>query len=285
MTGYGKAEISAGEDKYLIEIRSLNGKNCDITLKNSVIPRDKELVVRQYLAEKLFRGNIDLYITIDSNSASTLKKINQESFKYYYQQLSNLQSELNVKEREPLLSAILKIPDVIESRKQELDESEWDKLFSGIKEAAGNLESFRIEEGKVLENDLNKHLNNILSYIEEIEKYEGERIVLTKERLQKRLEELTQEYDKNRLEQEMIYYIEKLDINEEKVRLRQHCKYFAETMEHDEYPGKKLNFIGQELGREINTIGSKANHAEIQKWVVRMKDDLEKIKEQSLNIL
>lgn len=285
MTGYGKAEISTDNDKYLIEIRSLNGKNCDINIKNSIIPRDKEMSVRQFIAEKLFRGSIDLYISLDANSASTLKKINPESFKYYYNAISEIQKDLNIKENEPLIAAILRIPEVIDNKKQELGEYEWSEIFEGIVKSVENLDSFRIQEGKVLEKDIRECIDKISFFGNEVERYEDERVEMTRDRLLKKLEELTQSYDENRLEQEMIYYLEKLDINEEKVRLKQHCKYFLETVSEEEYPGKKLNFIVQEMGREINTMGSKANHAEIQKLVVQMKNELEKIKEQTLNIL
>lgn len=285
MTGYGKAEVSTENDKYLIEIRSLNGKNCDINIKNSLIPRDKEMEVRQFIAEKLFRGSIDLFISLDSNSTSSLKRINEENFRYYYNKILDIRNELKIEEKEPIISTVLRIPDVIDSKKQDLTEQEWSLIFKGITDATADLDSFRINEGSVLMKDISECIAKIHSLSNEVERYEGERVEMTRERLFKKLEDLEQQYDENRLEQEMIYYLEKLDINEEKVRLRQHCNYFLETIDQEQYPGKKLNFIAQEIGREINTMGSKANHAEIQKLVIMMKNELEKIKEQTLNIL
>lgn len=304
MTGYGKAEATLPDGKITIEIRSLNGKNADISIKTSILPRDKEIEVRQYIANQLQRGNIDLFANFEQNANDNSKVINKEVFASYYKQILELiptiaqiqnnalkYGEINDISGTPLTGdfktlfpSILKFPDVIEVKKQEITDENWDILFSSIKAAVEQLIEFRVKEGESLYKDVTNRVKLIESYISEVEVYEQERTQAVKERLKSRIEELSIKPDENRLEQEIIFYIEKLDINEEKVRLRQHCKYFMETINKEEYPGKKIGFIAQEMGREINTMGSKANHAEIQKWVVRMKDELEKLKEQSLNI-
>ena len=304
MTGYGKAEATLPDGKITIEIRSLNGKNADISIKTSILPRDKEIEVRQYIANQLQRGNIDLFANFEQNTNDNSKVINKEVFASYYKQILELvptitqiqnnalkSGEINDISGTPLTGdfktlfpSILKFPDVIEVKKQEITDENWDILFNSIKAAVEQLIEFRAKEGESLYKDVTNRVKLIESYILEVEVYEPERTQAVKERLKARIEDLSIKPDENRLEQEIIYYLEKLDINEEKVRLRQHCKYFMETINKEEYPGKKIGFIAQEMGREINTMGSKANHAEIQKWVVRMKDELEKLKEQSLNI-
>ncbi|MCR5709427.1 MAG: YicC family protein [Bacteroidales bacterium] len=287
MTGYGKAQCQCGQDKYTVEIRSVNGKNADITLKSQIIPRDKEVEVRKYLADKLGRGSIDLFITVEHTGAPATKTINREALLGYYGQLEKAVSGTVMACCEPdtMLLSLMSLPDVMETRTTELTAEEWDTLYGAIREAASSLDSFRAKEGATLQRDILSQVDKIESYIPEVERYERERITSVRERIEARLREIAVQPDANRLEQEMIFYIEKLDINEEKVRLRQHCRYFRETVENEPLPGRKLGFIAQEMGREINTMGSKANHAEIQKWVVKMKDELEKIKEQSLNIL
>lgn len=288
MTGYGKAEkITSSSEKYTAEIRSLNGKNCDISIKTPLIPRDKELDIRQMISQALVRGNIDLYVNVEYIGEIPVKQINKEMVKGYWNQIKEIKQDPSMSgcDDAGILSTILKMPDVIDTQKAELSEESWDALRAAIVEAIEHLVEFRIKEGNILKGDVCKRAALIESFVSEVEKYEKERINAIKERLSSRIKELVDSPDPNRLEQEIIFYIEKLDINEEKVRLRQHCRYFMETIENEEYPGKKLGFIAQEMGREINTMGSKANHAEIQKWVVKMKDELEKIKEQSLNIL
>lgn len=286
MTGYGKAECLLPDGKITFEIRSLNGKNADISIKSSIIPRDKELETRQLIAKELQRGNIDLFATIEQNAGTNAKTINREMFLEYYKQIASIQNTLDYEcDATGLFSTILKMPDVMETPKQEITEESWEKMYSAIKEAVAALGSFREKEGAILYKDVTGRVALIESFVCEVEKYEKERTDNIKERLKNRIEELGASPDENRLEQEIIYYLEKLDINEEKVRLRQHCKYFMETIDNEPCPGKKLGFIAQEMGREINTMGSKANHATIQQWVVKMKDELEKIKEQSLNIL
>jgi len=287
MTGYGKAEAVYNNRKYTVEIRSLNGKTCDLTLKTSIIPREKEFEVRKYIADKLIRGNIDLFVTSEIVSGAETHKVNAAVLEDYYDQIQKLfpSIRLSPEANSFMAASLLRMPDVVEVAKDEMSEECWTVLFDAIKKAVDALIAFRTREGAVLREDVGHRAELISSWVSEIEKYEKERIDAVRERISSRIAELKADPDQNRLEQEIIFYIEKLDINEEKVRLRQHCRYFAETMENEPYPGKKLGFIAQEMGREINTTGSKANHAEIQKWVVRMKDELEKIKEQSLNIL
>lgn len=288
MTGYGKAECAIGPDKYLVEIRSVNGKSADISLKTSLIPREKEMAVRQLIAEKLGRGNIDLFITLKKGeTTASAKAVNTTLFNDYCAQLKAAAAGAGLAVTdEALFQSALRMPEVLgQQDKEEMGEEDWNVLFGAIKEAVDGLDEFRIKEGESLKRDVFGQVDKIESYVCEVEKYEKERIDTVRERIISRINELGFQVDGERLEQEIIFYIEKLDINEEKVRLRQHCKYFRETAENEPMPGKKLGFIAQEMGREINTTGSKANHAEIQKWVVRMKDELEKIKEQSLNIL
>ena len=287
MTGYGKAQCLLGPDKYLVEIRSVNGKNADISFKTQIIPRQHEVEVRKYITEKLNRGNIDLFITVERAEGSATKQISRQALLAYYEQLENAVkgTALACCEPDAVLQSLMRLPDVLETRSTELTEAEWTTLYSAIREAVDGLDAFRKKEGASLERDILGQVDKIESYIPEVERYERERVAGIRERIEARLREIAAQPDVNRLEQEMIFYIEKLDINEEKVRLRQHCRYFRETVAEEPLPGRKLGFIAQEMGREINTLGSKANHAEIQKWVVRMKDELEKIKEQSLNIL
>lgn len=291
MTGYGKAETYLESGKITVEIRSLNGKTADISIKTALLPKDKEIIVRQKIASSLNRGNIDFFITYEPNAADNAKQINMDLAMEYYRQISSLGSKIgavNLWNSNPndLIATILRMPDVIDSRKQDvITDDNWPAVEACIDEALANINAFRAREGAVLSDDVKAKVANILGFSAEIEKFETERTVQIREKILSRFAELKAEPDQSRLEQEMIFYLEKLDINEERVRLRQHCKYFIDTLENEEFPGKKLGFIAQEMGREINTTGSKANHTEIQKYVVRMKDELEKIKEQSLNIL
>jgi uncharacterized protein (TIGR00255 family) len=286
MTGYGKAECQLGQNKLVVELRSVNGKNSDISLKSQLIPREREVEVRQLISQSLQRGNIDLYANIEYAQESSNRCINKQMFVSYYKQIKEINEELDEKlGYNSLINAILKLPDVLENQKKEETVDNWDQIKSCIENALISITEHRATEGKRLEEDVKGRVGYIMDHLGEIEKYEKERCDAIKIKLTARLEEFSQTLDKNRLEQEIIYYMEKLDITEEKVRLAQHCKYFLETMGKEDYPGKKLGFIAQEMGREINTLGSKANHAEMQKWVVRMKDELEKIKEQTLNIL
>jgi len=289
MTGYGKSECINGHNKITIEIKSVNGKSSDVSVKSQIIPREREIEVKQMITSTLQRGNIDLYTSIETLTENTGRTINKETFNSYLSQLNDIAYESgNDLDFSKATEIIMRLPDVFENQKKEREEEnqeDWESIKAAIEHALEMLTDFRKTEGKRLEEDMVSRVNLILSHIEEIEKYENERSVVIKERLKSKLEEFSSDVDMNRLEQEIIYYIEKLDITEEKVRLRQHCSYFLDTLSKEENPGKKLGFIGQEMGREINTLGSKASHAKIQMWVVKMKDELEKIKEQSLNIL
>ena len=291
MTGYGKAEALLETGKITVEVRSLNGKTADISIKTSMLPKDKEISVRQKIAAELTRGNIDFFITFEPNAADTAKKINMDLAMEYYQQICTLgknigAERLGTQNPNDLIATILRMPEVMDSKKQDvITEENWPTVEKCIDDALANINAFRAQEGKVLYKDVTSKVNRILEYSAEVETYEKERVEAIREKILSRFAELKAEPDQSRLEQEMIFYLEKLDINEERVRLRQHCRYFLDTIDNEPNPGKKLGFISQEMGREINTTGSKANHTEIQKIVVKMKDELEKIKEQSLNIL
>ncbi len=291
MTGYGKAELVTEKGKITVEIRTVNGKSADISLKTPLLPKDKEIAVRQYLAKELQRGTIDFFLNFEPNEGEAAGAIDKEAVLAYFKQVKEIEQEIA-----PLdsvlfsvsLPSILRMPNVVgaQSRRQEIiNEENWDSVFETIKKATASLVEFRVKEGAALKKDVTEKVERILSLSAEVEKYEAERISQIREKILSRFAELQLAVDQNRLEQEMIFYIEKLDINEEKVRLRQHCRYYLETLENEQYPGRKLGFIAQEMGREINTTGSKSNNTEMQKLVVKMKDELEKIKEQSLNIL
>lgn len=286
MTGYGKAETVIENRKYIVEIRSLNGKNCDLGIKSQLLPRDRELQVRKYIADTLVRGNIDLFITMENAAGDLqLRNINEELFVAYWKRLCEIAGNVDITDGN-VISTILKLPDVVSSSVDTtMDEEQCELLIDAVKDAVTSLISFRTKEGEILKEDLLTRVANILSTLEECEQYEAIRIDSIRSRILPKLEELEVTCDSGRFEQEMIFYIEKLDVNEEKVRLSQHCNYFRETMENEQYPGRKLGFIAQEMGREINTLGSKSNNADMQRCVVRMKDELEKIKEQVLNVL
>ena len=293
MTGYGKAEVLLESGKICVEIRTLNSKSADVNIKTQLLPKDREMLVRQTLSRELQRGTIDFFMTFEANAAESARVINRELALSYFRQIAGLTEAAGKECRgfgEPdmgtIIAAIMRFPDVMDTKKQEIiNDDNWEAVYGCIMEAIGHVNEFRSREGEVLYKDVTAKVANILACVGEVELHEQERIGTIRTRITERFAELSLEPDTSRLEQEMIYYIEKLDINEEKVRLRQHCRYFMETIDNDPLPGKKLGFIAQEMGREINTTGSKANHTEIQKIVVKMKDDLEKIKEQSLNIL
>ena len=291
MTGYGKAEATLETGKITVEVRSLNGKTADISLKTSMLPKDKEMAVRQKIAAALTRGNIDFFITFEPNAADSAKKINMDLAMEYYQQIQELSkkigtSSLQINNPNDLIATVLRMPEVMDAKKQDvITENNWPIVEACIDQALASINEFRAHEGEVLCKDVTTKVENILEYSRQVETFEKERVETIREKILSRFAELKAEPDQSRLEQEMVYYIEKLDLNEERVRLRQHCRYFLDTIAEEECPGKKLGFIAQEMGREINTTGSKANHTEIQKIVVKMKDELEKIKEQSLNIL
>jgi uncharacterized protein (TIGR00255 family) len=286
MTGYGKAEVLLPDKKVTIEIKSLNGKNSDTNVKSPMIYREKEIWIRKILQDTLKRGKIDCFISYEMNEGSTSSSINPIVFKAYFHQIEALKKELKLSD-ENIISTILRLPDTVKAEKIDLDEKEWQKVEEGIFRALNELQQFRKQEGEVLAEEMKTRVQNILDLLASVDKFEKDRIEKLKYRIIKSLEELklSETLDSNRLEQEMIYYLEKLDVSEEKSRLENHCRYFLESMEEDEEAGKKLSFISQEMGREINTLGSKANDSDIQRIVVQMKDELEKIKEQSLNIL
>ena len=291
MTGYGKAEAMLETGKVTVEIRSLNGKTADISIKTTMLPKDKEMTVRQKIAAALTRGNIDFFVSFEANAADSAKKINMDMAMEYYRQISALGEKIGIdtlqaQNPNDLIATILRMPEVMDSKKQDvITEDNWPVIENCIDQALENINAFRAQEGEVLYKDITSKIQNILQYSAEVETYEKERVETIREKILSHFAEIKAEPDQSRLEQEMIFYLEKLDINEERVRLRQHCKYFLDTIANEPNPGKKLGFIAQEIGREINTTGSKANHTEIQKIVVKMKDELEKIKEQSLNVL
>jgi len=287
MTGYGRAEIIFQGDKIVIEIRSVNGKSADINIKSALIPKKKEAEVRQLLTSRLQRGSIELYMNVERCHVME-HLINIERFMVYYNEIKALQKELpELGHQDNLLSTILRIPEVMERKNQEPDHELWSAILEGIHFAIEQINLFRETEGAQLARDILHRVEIIETCICKVEECEAHRIDGVKERLLNRLKELSGSVqpDMNRFEQELIYYLEKMDITEEKVRLRQHCIFFKQTAQDELCPGRKLSFIVQEMGREINTIGSKANHAAMQQFVVMMKDELEKIKEQLMNIL
>lgn len=288
MTGYGKAaaELVSG-GSLIVEIRTLNGKSADINIKSNLLPKDEELLIRQKLAAKLQRGTIDVFLTVEQAAGKGAQTIDKDLVRAYYNQVGGVAGELGVTVGgSGLLETVLRFPDVLGQKRSELiSEEDIPAIEKAFDEAMAAVDDYRSREGAVLYKDVLSRVDNILSLYDEVESYEKERIEAVRAKLTRSLEELSQKVDPQRFEQEMVFYLEKLDINEEKVRLRQHCKYFRDTIDGEPYPGKKLGFIIQEMGREINTTGSKANHAGIQKCVVRMKDELEKMREQSMNIL
>jgi uncharacterized protein (TIGR00255 family) len=287
MTGFGKSVAEIPQKKISIEIKSLNSKSLDLNARLPWLYKEKESEVRNIISQKLDRGKIDLTINFDVLDSEIVPVINKSVVKNYYIQLKEIAGELKINADEQLLSTIMRLPDALKTEKPELDEKEWDQVREKLNEAIGQLDEYRVEEGKSIETDLIRCVGKILASLQDVEKFEDDRISRIRERLNASLTECvgTENIDKNRFEQELIFYLEKLDINEEKVRLKKHCEYFLEKIASIPPNGKILNFISQEIGREINTIGSKANDASIQKLVVMMKDELEKIKEQSLNVL
>ena len=290
MTGYGKAMAEIGDRKLSIEVKSLNSKQLDLALKLPSMFRDKEVEVRNLISQKLERGKVDMFISTEFTGEISGVSINLELAKKYHNELKVLQLELKEDCPEGLLSLIIKMPDVIQSAKDEPNENDWLLVRAGIENALALVEEFRSGEGKILGEDLRKRIESILQYVLEVEPFEQQRINDIREKMIRDFANYKADFngsapDQNRFEQEMIYYLERLDITEEKIRLKKHSEFFLDTMDEVASQGKKLGFITQEIGREINTLGSKANQADIQKLVVQMKDELEKIKEQLMNIL
>ena len=288
MTGYGKAETAVGAGKLTVEIRSLNAKSAEINIKSQILPKEQEIELRKLLSDSLVRGTIDVYLTLESGEAAGAKTINSSLAKAYMDQAAEILPEIaeDANAKSGILSAILRFPDVVDAKRADvLTDADRPAIRRAFEQAIAALEEYRTTEGAVLYRDITSRIKEIQKLYDGVEALEPERTAAVKDRLVKNLAELQVKVAPERFEQEMIFYLEKFDINEEKVRLRQHCRYFMETIDSEPYPGKKLGFIIQEMGREINTTGSKANHAGIQKLVVQMKDELEKIREQSMNVL
>lgn len=287
MTGYGKAECLLPDKKLTIEVRSLNSKQLDTSTRLPAMYKEKDLEIRQIIAGGLDRGKIECSLSYDLSEDASAGTINEPVVKSYYEQLYRISGELGLEASLELLSTVMRMPDTIRTDRSELEDEEWEAVKDGLQQALRQVNGFRHQEGEALDRDLRKRVASISKNLRGVEQLESERMERIRERIGNNLSEFLkkEELDENRFEQELIYYLEKLDISEEKVRLANHCKYFLETMENNGPVGKKLGFISQEMGREINTLGSKANHAEIQRLVVEMKDELERIKEQILNIL
>jgi len=288
MTGFGKATVELENKKVSIEIKSLNSKQLDIYTRIPNIYKEKDLLLRNILKTKLERGKVELSLHIETVGSNKETKINLPIVKEYYSQLYNLSKELDLDiQSENILQTIIKMPDSMKVEQQELDEAEWDKILEAVMSAVEDLLGFRDQEGQVLENDILSHIKNIDDLHNQVSQYEERRIQTVRNRISDNLKDLVekQHIDSNRFEQEIIYYLERLDITEEHIRLTNHCKYFMEVANTEKPIGKKLAFVSQEIGREINTIGSKANDIDIQKLVIGMKDELEKVKEQLLNVL
>ena len=287
MTGYGKAVCEIANKNITVEIKSLNGKQADIYLRIPNLYREFEAEIRNIIINSAKRGKIECTITVENLNGEPNATINRAIVKQYYEQLLEIQSELKIENNEPLIQTILRLPESLKTDKEEVNEAELEALKSTLSDSLNQLENFRIQEGNSLETDILERVAMIEKLLDNIKNLENARTERIKERLKNNLYEFfsPESYDKNRFEQELIYYLEKLDITEEKVRLKNHCDYFRQVTKEEEQPGKKLGFICQEIGREINTIGSKANDFDIQKIVVLMKDELEKIKEQLMNVL
>lgn len=286
MTGFGRQQVSLPNKTVTIDIKSLNSKQLDINARLPLIYKEKELTIRSVVGKSLIRGKVDISFQVEQNGESSNLAIDRTLAGKYYHDIKALEQELGCEGSHDILPVLVRLPDVVKAVREELDESEWDLIMEGLTQSLSACNEFRLHEGEVLENDFRLRTNVILSLLNDIAPLEGVRIDKLRKKFQHDLAEVVDlnKIDQNRFEQEVIYYIEKLDITEEKVRLKKHCDYFFSTLNEDNN-GKKLHFIAQEMGREINTIGSKANDAEMQRIVVQMKDELEKIKEQLMNIL
>ena len=282
MTGFGKASLQLATKKITVEVKSLNSKGLDLNTRMPSVFRENELALRNLLAQKLERGKVDFSLYVEVTGEETSSKINAPIVKAYMAQMKAILPDANETE---LMKMAVRMPDTMKTEREEMDPNEWKQIQTVIDEAIENMLSFRTSEGASLEKEFTLRIENIRSYLNQALALDPERVTAIKERLQTAIEELKVNVDTNRFEQELIYYLEKLDITEEKVRLTNHLDYFLQTLNGNEANGRKLGFITQEMGREINTMGSKSNHAEMQKLVVMMKDELEKIKEQVLNVL
>lgn len=287
MTGYGKSVVTFNEKKISVEIKSLNSKNLDLSTRIAPLYREKEIEIRQMVAKSLIRGKVDFSIWVEKDNEANTTAINEVLVENYYRQIKQLSARTGIPEPEDWYATLLRMPDVTTKTEQEtLDEAEWNVVTEAINEALKKIVAFRQQEGEALQKKLMEKVQNIGALMSSIEPYEKARVEKIRTRIIDSLKDIPDaNYDQNRLEQELIYYIEKLDISEEKQRLFNHLKYFEETLNEAPGQGKKLGFIAQEMGREINTTGSKSNQAEMQNIVVRMKDELEQIKEQVLNAL
>ena len=281
MTGYGKHIIQLPTKKITVEIKSLNSKSLDLNTRVPSAYRQKELQIRKLLASGLTRGKIDLNLFVESTAGETATKINHKTLKQYMEQLS----EVVAADQVELLKMAVKMPDALKTEREEIDEDEFSEILKAVSQALVEINTYRTDEGEVLKNDFLKRISNISKHLEEVLLIDNQRIESVQQRLRSALSDLKERVDENRFEQELIYYLEKYDITEEKVRLENHLSYFKEAINSKDSNGKKLGFITQEIGREINTIGSKSNFAPMQQLVVQMKDELEKIKEQALNVL
>lgn len=286
MTGYGKAIAELNNKKVTVEIKSLNSKQLDLSVRLPNVYKEHELDLRNYILKELSRGKVDLLIYIEHMGETNNSVINQEVLASYHRQVIEVSKALNIDTPSDWFATLLRLPDALKHEVQEADETEWNAVMLAVKEAVESLQAFRAQEGEMLQRLFEAKISAIDKLLLEISTYEEERLERVKSKILESLQKISDfDYDKNRFEQELIYHIERLDINEEKLRLKNHLNYFIETINNEEGQGKKLNFIAQEIGREVNTMGSKSNHAEMQKIVVNMKDELEQIKEQILNVL
>ena len=281
MTGYGKSVLQFPTKKISLEIKSLNSKNLDLNTRMPSVYREKELHIRKLIASHLVRGKVDFSLYLEITGEETTSKVNKPVVKTYMQQLKDVVDGDDTE----LLKMAVRFPDALSTERDDIDVDEWKQIEDGIKSTLEKIKDYRLQEGKALESDFNDRIKNIDDLLEQVIAIDPERIENVRERLRKGIADIKEKVDENRFEQELVYYIEKFDITEEKVRLHNHLEYFVKSLNSDDSNGKKLGFIGQEIGREINTIGSKANYAPMQKLVVQMKDELEKIKEQLLNVL
>ena len=286
MTGFGKSVVEFANKKITIEVKSLNSKQLDLNTRVPNVYKEYELTIRNIIGKSLVRGKVDFLVYIENLGLETNNSINENTVLAYKHQIESLAKTMDVAVPSDWFSVLMRLPDVMKYENQEVDKNEYIALEKGIYDAIDKLNQFRLQEGKTLENLFNEKINIISTLLVDVEVFDAERIANVKQKMQEAIQknDIT-DYDTNRFEQELIYYIEKLDVNEEKVRLKNHLQYFLKTMKDEDAQGKKLNFISQEMGREINTLGSKANHAGMQQIVVCMKDELEQIKEQILNVL